>query len=101
MNSEDVFDDINWQVSRFMAGLLQNFPKNENMIANVLADSLGGLIAIAAKDPPTTIEHICCRLKAYPVMTVRSEHMMAVQGIKDSQGRVRTPNLGVIQGKPK
>lgn len=99
MRDEDRFDEIAINCAKFMTQMMAQFPGSEPQLTQILTDSVGGLIAIAAKEPAIAIEKVCLRLKNFPWAEVRSAHYMAVNRVTDEVGNLR--KMGPLKGKPK
>lgn len=91
------FDQISIDISTFMATLFHSYPKHEHMISNVLCDSLGALVAIAAKEPSAALTHLAERLKNYDWKEVRSAHYLAVNHIRANTDIQRPSPAKVLQ----
>lgn len=90
-DEDRIFQELADDMSKMMAGLFLKYPGYEHLLAHALCDSLGGLIAIASKDPMGTVRSIARRLLKTPIASIRAEHFGYKLGVQEPQVKPASP----------
>ena len=68
------FDEVAYDVARFMAQISIKYRGKEGMLANALCDSLGSYVAMVAVHPEDALKAICSRLQKTPWQEIKAAH---------------------------